>query len=236
MNTYTIMVPGLEPQSLETVARALTDDGLTALHATVHAEWARRYPDGDWPQAELAERRRELRAMYRSTGPGTFAGMAADARGVPVQVLKISPNATLPSYQTDGAAGMDLHACLDYHGEDRSRENPVDIIISAGSRRHIHTGIRLSIPPGYEGQIRSRSGLSTQQGLAVINSPGTVDSDYRGEIIVCLINHGCSEARVVHGVRIAQLVLAPVSRVRLVEVDALDGTERGSGGFGSTGQ
>lgn len=130
----------------------------------------------------------------------------------------------LPGYKTRGSAGMDLHAAL-----------PSSVSIEPGQRRLIPTGIRLAIPDGYEAQVRPRSGLALAQGVTVVNSPGTIDSDFRGEVGIVLINHGQSSVTIEPLQRIAQLVVAPVVRVRLVEQPMLDETERGAGGYGSTG-
>lgn len=143
---------------------------------------------------------------------------------------RLSPAATIPVYQTAGAAGMDLSACL----PDGPDAEP-SLIIAPGRIALIPCGFSLAIPAGYEGQVRPRSGLATRHGITVPNSPGTVDSDYRGEMKVALINLGSEPYTITQGQRIAQLVIAPVVRANLVEVDELDGTERGSGGFGSTG-
>jgi dUTP pyrophosphatase len=130
----------------------------------------------------------------------------------------------VPAYQTAGSAGADLKALLD---------EPV--VIEPGNRALIPTGIALELPVGYEAQIRPRSGLAAKAGLTVLNAPGTIDSDYRGEVTVILINHGSEAAIVRNGDRIAQLVIAPVVQASFSPADALDSTERGSGGFGSTG-
>ncbi|MBK7582804.1 MAG: dUTP diphosphatase [Myxococcales bacterium] len=131
----------------------------------------------------------------------------------------------LPSYQTDGSAGLDLAAAL---------SEPVEL--GPGQRRLIPTGLALAIPPGFEGQIRPRSGLALRHGVGMVNSPGTIDADYRGEVGVILVNHG-SEAFVVQPLaRIAQLVIAPVAHAELRSVTELTPTERGAGGFGSTGR
>lgn len=146
-----------------------------------------------------------------------------------VQIVNKSFN-PLPTYSTEYSAGMDLRANLkDYKGNDEV------ISISPGERVLIPTGIYLSIPYGYEGQIRPRSGLAVKYGITVLNTPGTIDADYRGEIGVCLINHGNDTFDVHHGDRIAQIVFAKVEQAILVEVDKLDDTERGIGGFGHTG-
>lgn len=130
----------------------------------------------------------------------------------------------LPAYTTDGAAGMDVQAAI----QD-------DIILAPGQRMAVPTGLAMAIPPGFEVQVRPRSGLALRHGLTVANAPGTIDSDYRGEVKVILVNLGQEGVAVTRGMRIAQLVVAPVSHAALVISDNLDSTDRGSGGFGSTG-
>ena len=132
----------------------------------------------------------------------------------------------LPAYQTLEAAGLDLAAAV---GTD-------SMTLAPGARQLVPTGLVLQIPPGFEGQVRPRSGLALKHGLTVLNAPGTIDSDYRGEISVLLVNHGDAPVSIGHGMRIAQLVIAPVIRVTLAEVDALGATARGAGGYGSTGE
>jgi dUTP pyrophosphatase len=129
----------------------------------------------------------------------------------------------LPRYMTAGAAGMDL--CADVAFE-----------LLPMARKLVPTGIALEIPPGYEGQVRPRSGLATKFGVTVLNAPGTIDSDYRGEVQVCLINLSTEPFRAARGERVAQLVFAPVIRAEIQEVEALSGSGRGAGGFGSTGR
>ena len=129
---------------------------------------------------------------------------------------------TLPAYATDGAAGMDVLAAE-------------DVTLQSGERWPVATGLAVAIPHGYEIQVRPRSGLALKHGISVPNSPGTIDSDYRGELKVILINHGRAAFEVRRGDRIAQLVLAPVVRASWLKVDELDETARGEGGFGSTG-
>ncbi len=129
-----------------------------------------------------------------------------------------------PSYQSDGAAGLDLHAAL-----QASRT------LEPGERMLVPTGYAVALPEGYEGQVRPRSGLALHHGVTVVNTPGTVDEDYRGEIGVVLINHGDEPFELEPGMRIAQLVVAPVARVKVEVVEELDETERGAGGYGSTG-
>lgn len=146
-----------------------------------------------------------------------------------VQIVNKSSN-PLPEYSTEYSAGMDLRANLkDEEGNDKV------ISIVPGKRVLIPTGLYLSIPYGYEGQIRPRSGLAIKYGITVLNTPGTIDADYRGEICVCLINHSKHSFKVHHGDRIAQIVFSKVEQVQLIEVDKLDDTERGVGGFGHTG-
>lgn len=145
---------------------------------------------------------------------------------VRLAVKKLHEAATLPGYQTAGAAGMDIHACLP--------EAP--ITLQPGAIAVVSTGLALAIPAGFEGQVRPRSGLSTKHGLSVPNAPGTIDSDYRGELRIALINHGKEAFTVTHGMRIVQLVIAPVVRASIELVDDLDETARGQGGFGSTGR
>jgi dUTP pyrophosphatase len=132
----------------------------------------------------------------------------------------------MPAYQSPQAAGLDLAACLP-EGES--------VTIAPSEIKVIPLGFAVAIPPGFEGQVRPRSGLATKHGISIPNAPGTVDSDYRGEMKVALINLGRQPFKVEHGIRIAQLVIAPVSHAKLVEVAELDDTARGSGGFGSTG-
>ena len=131
----------------------------------------------------------------------------------------------LPSYQTAHAAGLDLMADLEARIE-----------MAPGERRSIPTGIEIEIPEGFEGQIRPRSGRALTEGLGMINSPGTIDADYRGEVKVLLVNLGQRPVQINPGDRIAQLIIAPVARVEVVEVEELATTPRGSGGFGHTGR
>ena len=130
----------------------------------------------------------------------------------------------LPSYETAGAAGMDLRAALD---------DP--LTLGPGERALVPTGLVFELPPGHEGQVRPRSGLSIKNGITVINAPGTIDEDYRGEVKVPIINLGADEFEITHGMRVAQLVIAPVTQVSVVEVSEVSDTDRGGGGFGSTG-
>ena len=139
------------------------------------------------------------------------------------------PALPLPSCQTAGSAGMDVSANL----PEADREKGIEL--SPGARALIPTGLAAAVPEGYEIQLRPRSGLALRNGVTLLNSPGTIDSDYRGEIGVVLVNHGTQTLEVHHGMRIAQMVLAPVCRIEWLEADSLAGSERGSGGFGSTG-
>ena len=129
----------------------------------------------------------------------------------------------LPSYATPGAAGLDLRAAE-------------DAVLKAGARCLVPTGIAIALPENYEAQVRPRSGLAVKFGITVLNAPGTIDSDYRGEIKVPLINLGKDDFQIAKGDRIAQMIIAPVLRVELVEVTSLDQTTRGAGGFGSSGK
>jgi len=132
----------------------------------------------------------------------------------------------LPRYESAHAAGLDLMAAVPADGA---------VTLPPGGRALVPTGFAMALPPGYEAQVRPRSGLALKHGVTVLNAPGTVDADYRGEIGVILINTGMADFTVSRGMRIAQLVVAPVRQARLVEVDRLGPTERGAGGFGSTG-
>ena len=132
----------------------------------------------------------------------------------------------LPQYETAGAAGFDLRACL----PDRGR-----ITLAPGQRALVPTGLRVAVAEGYEMQIRPRSGLALKHGLTLPNSPGTIDSDYRGPVGVILINHGSDPFEITHGMRIAQMVVAPVVQSSFILVNKLNATDRGRGGFGSTG-
>ncbi len=135
----------------------------------------------------------------------------------------------LPSYRSAGAAGLDLHAAV-------AADEPM--VVKPGDRALVPTGLIVAIPEGHEGQVRPRSGLALNHGLTVLNAPGTIDSDYRGELKVLLINHGSEPVIVSRGMRVAQLIVSPFAHAEIVEVTAsheLGDTERGGGGFGSTG-
>jgi dUTP pyrophosphatase len=143
---------------------------------------------------------------------------------VDVAVLRLPHGAglPLPAYASDGAAGMDVVAAE-------------DVTLAPGGRHAVATGFALAIPPGYEVQVRPRSGLALKHGISLPNTPGTIDSDYRGELKIIMINLGAEPFAIARGDRVAQLVVAPVQPARFIEVDTLDETSRGAGGFGSTG-
>ena len=138
--------------------------------------------------------------------------------------VRVTTKGEPPKYETAGAAGMDLRACLD-----------APVLIKPGKRELIPTGLRLELPEGYEAQVRARSGLAVKHGVGIMNGIGTIDSDYRGEVQVCLINLGADSFQVKNGDRIAQLVIARYVRAELEVCGALSDTERGDGGFGHTG-
>ena len=140
------------------------------------------------------------------------------------------PALPLPAYQTASSAGMDLIACLS------EADRATGLKLPSMGRALIPTGLAMALPDGFEAQVRPRSGLAVRHGLTVLNSPGTIDADYRGEIKVLLINLGAETVIVSHGERVAQMVIAPVVRAGLITVETLDETTRGAGGFGSTGQ
>jgi dUTP pyrophosphatase len=144
---------------------------------------------------------------------------------VRVRATRVGPvEVPLPAYQTAGSAGMDLAAAVE-----------APITLAPGERRLIPTGLALEIPPGYEGQVRPRSGLALRHGVGMVNTPGTIDSDYRGPVGVLLVNHGQEPFVIEPLARIGQLVIARVERAEIELADSLDGTSRGAGGFGSTG-
>jgi dUTP pyrophosphatase len=173
----------------------------------------------------------EFKPAVVQAEPIGAAGRDGDARqaeqgSVGLRVRRLSDRASVPAYQTAGSAGLDLAACL---------EPGVEVVVAPGAIVVVPTGLAVAIPDGFEGQVRPRSGLATRHGVTVVNAPGTIDSDYRGELRVALVNLGQAEFVVEHGMRIAQLVIAPVQRVLVEVVNALDETARGAGGFGSTG-
>ncbi|MEM6465355.1 MAG: dUTP diphosphatase [Pseudomonadota bacterium] len=136
----------------------------------------------------------------------------------------IGADLPLPAYESALAAGADLRAAL-----------TAPVTLASGARMAVPTGLAMAIPPGFEGQVRPRSGLAMRHGVTVLNAPGTIDADYRGEVKVLLINLGDTDFVITHGDRIAQLVIAPVIQAQFVEQDSLPETDRGTGGFGSTG-
>lgn len=143
---------------------------------------------------------------------------------IEVKQLEHAKGLNLPAYATQDSAGMDLQAAISK-----------DIILGVGERTLIPTGLCIALPKHYEAQVRPRSGLALKQGITTLNTPGTIDADYRGEISVILINHGQEAVSISRGMRIAQMVIAPVTQGVWQQVDTLDQTKRGEGGFGSTG-
>ncbi len=153
-----------------------------------------------------------------------MTGMGPTEIAVEITLLPHGADFELPKYGSGDAAGCDLVAAI---------SDPVEIV--PGSRALVPTGIAMALPPGYEAQVRPRSGLALKQGITVLNTPGTIDADYRGEVGVILMNHGDAAFRVERGMRIAQLVAAPVTRIAWQQVEELPPSDRGAGGFGSTG-
>ena len=151
-----------------------------------------------------------------------------DSERVEVRIKRLLHGADLPlpDYQSALAAGLDLLAAV-------PADAPIEL--APGERALVPTGIAIALPPGFEGQVRPRSGLAARHGITVLNTPGTVDADYRGELQIILVNFGAEPFVISRGMRIAQLIAAPVQRIKLVEVDALESTARAQGGFGSTG-
>ena len=152
--------------------------------------------------------------------------MSHSVKPVPVAVKRLphGRDLPLPAYETAHAAGMDLPAAVES-----------DLVLKPGERALVPTGLAIALPDGFEAQVRPRSGLAARNGVTVLNSPGTVDADYRGEVKVILANLGPEPFTVTRGMRIAQMIVAPVSRAVLAEVETLPDTARGAGGFGSTG-
>jgi dUTP pyrophosphatase len=146
---------------------------------------------------------------------------------VEIQVLANAHGLALPAYQSTHAAGLDLLAAI---------RDDAPLTLMPGHRVLVPTGLIFAVPPGFEAQVRPRSGLALKHGVTVLNAPGTIDADYRGEVGVLLVNHGEVPFTINRGERIAQMVIAPVTRANLVAVASLSVTERGSGGFGSTGR
>jgi dUTP pyrophosphatase len=146
---------------------------------------------------------------------------------VDIRQLAHAEGLPLPAYQSAHAAGLDLLAAV---------PESAPLVLAPGKHAMVPTGLAIALPDGFEAQVRPRSGLAAKHGVTVLNSPGTIDADYRGEIQVILINHGTEPFSIRRGERIAQMVIAPVVQAELVAVDSLSSTERGSGGFGSTGR
>jgi len=147
---------------------------------------------------------------------------------ISVRISRVDPSQSdlpLPAYATEHSAGMDVRAAVDEA-----------VVLRPGASVLVPTGFSIALPDGYEAQIRPRSGLALRHGIGILNSPGTIDADYRGEVRIILTNFGTEDFRIQRGERIAQMVIAPYTRARWQEVDALDETERGAGGFGHTGR
>jgi len=164
-------------------------------------------------------------ASGESEGAAPVLGINAVSINAVVRVKRKDERVELPRYESEGAAGMDLKAFID-----------TDVTIPPEGRAKVPTGLFIEVPRGFEAQVRPRSGLAARHGVTLLNSPGTIDSDYRGELHVILVNLGAEPFTLRNGDRIAQMVIAPVVRASLCETDSLSPTERGSGGFGSTGR
>ncbi len=154
------------------------------------------------------------------------AAQTIDVKPIAVKIIRLdhAGDFDLPAYATPGSAGMDLRAAVE-----------TDLCIAPGARALVPTGIAIALPSGYEAQVRPRSGLALKHGITLLNAPGTIDSDYRGEVAVVLVNHGQAPFTLMRGMRIAQLVVAPVVRAVLAEAQVLPESGRGANGFGSTG-
>lgn len=160
--------------------------------------------------------------MKTATAP--HAALQLDHVGIDIQRLPHAADLTLPAYATEQSAGMDLCAAID-----------APLVLQPGQSTMVATGLAIALPPGFEAQVRPRSGLAAKNGVTVLNSPGTIDADYRGEIKAILINHGPVAFTIERGMRIAQMVIARHATAQWSEVNALGETARGAGGFGSTG-
>jgi dUTP pyrophosphatase len=147
-------------------------------------------------------------------------------KNLQLKILENGYGLPIPKYESEGAAGLDLLAAI---------SESKNIIILPGKAEMVPTGIAIALPKGFEAQIRPRSGLAAKNGITILNSPGTIDSDYRGEISAMLINHSKVNFEIERGMRIAQMVIAPVVQFNLIKIETLDETKRGAGGFGSTG-
>ena len=182
---------------------------------------------GRWEEAGPGRQQQEARAArVRDARRSALQEDEEVNAREPVRVacVRLRPDVALPAYQSAGAVGLDLRAAIDD-----------EIVIAPGERRLVPTGLSIAIPEGFEGQVRPRSGLALKHGITVLNAPGTIDPDYRGEVMVLLVNHGDAPFTVRRGERVAQLVVCPVAKAELVVVDSLDETARGGGGYGSTG-
>lgn len=175
-----------------------------------------------------------VRAFFTREGYGKAGRLGKRKKGKPlkcgvpslsVPIQRLSPLVELPKYATDGSAGLDLPAAI---------EAPLSL--APGEFRLVPCGFAIALPDGFEAQVRPRSGLAAKHGVTVLNSPGTIDSDYRGEIKVLLINHGPVHVTITTGMRIAQLIVSPVTRIEWADAAALPDTARAAGGFGHTGQ
>jgi dUTP pyrophosphatase len=180
----------------------------------------------------MRSRPQEPRGVSAPIASGTLPGMptstatAVQLIEVPIRMLPGHEDLPLPGYQSQHAAGMDMHAAV-----------PADqpVTLEPGRTALIPCGFAMAVPVGYEAQVRPRSGLATRHGVTMINAPGTIDADYRGEVKVPLINHGSEPFTITRGTRIAQMLVCPVPRVQWLPTDTLDDTARGEGGFGHTG-
>jgi dUTP diphosphatase len=186
---------------------------------TVEAPNHKRFLASESQHEELAKR---ANPFYYPVMKNTTHHMAT--LSVSIKYLPGCEDIPLPAYQTDSSAAMDIHAAVHE-----------TLVIESGAIALIPTGFALAVPEGYEAQIRPRSGLASKNGITVINSPGTIDSDYRGEVKIALVNHGSESFEITRGMRIAQLLIAPVPRVVWRVSEELPATERGAGGFGHTG-
>jgi dUTP pyrophosphatase len=185
---------------------------------------------------DTAEIMEKIRVDIMQAHPLMWIGPDGATERVPEVLFRRLPHGQglpLPAYETENAAGMDLRAALT--DDDLELPDGDFMTIWPGSRRLIRTGFTIAVPVGYEAQVRPRSGLALKHGITVLNSPGTIDADYRGEVGVILINLGDEKFTIRRGDRIAQMVIAPVARAASLEVDELPETARGSNGFGSTG-
>lgn len=184
--------------------------------------------------AQTRPARSDSRILRAMTVLNAVADQPTAATPTPtLRIKRLSPHATIPAYQSAEAAGLDLAACLD--GGDAHPGLVLEPAHKGGMPVLVPCGFSMALPRGWEGQVRPRSGLASKFAVTLPNAPGTIDSDYRGEVKVPLVNLGREPYVVKHGTRVAQMVIAPVARARVAEVADLDDTARGAGGFGSTG-